>query len=134
MASLRYSAAEESEDTLNSFTSHTKQPSVVSRFPGHSALQKIVERRCDGTPSSHSSDHRTGVDSPDSAVSLGAPQSQFIDEDIEFLVLTQRQPGFRRSWCEEVGVVKRVHLLSGEVRRVATALKVVEEVQDIEDE
>ena len=32
--------------------------------------------------------------------------------------------------CEEVGVVKRVHLLSGEVRRVATALKVVEEVQE----
>ena len=32
--------------------------------------------------------------------------------------------------CEEVGVVKRVHLLSSEVRRVATALKVVEEVQE----
>ena len=32
--------------------------------------------------------------------------------------------------CEEVGVVKRVHLLSGEVRRVATALKIVEEVQE----
>ena len=32
--------------------------------------------------------------------------------------------------CEEVGVVKRVHLLSGEVRRVATALNVVEEVQE----
>ena len=31
--------------------------------------------------------------------------------------------------CEEVGVVKRVHLLSGEVRRVATALKEVKEVQ-----
>ena len=67
MASLRYSAAEESEDTLNSFTSHTKQPSVVSRFPGHSALKKIVERRCGGTPSSHSSEHRTGAGSPDSA-------------------------------------------------------------------
>ena len=32
--------------------------------------------------------------------------------------------------CEEVGVVKRVHLLSSEVRRVATALMVVEEVQE----
>ena len=32
--------------------------------------------------------------------------------------------------CEEVGVVKGVHLLAGEVRRVATALKVVEEVQE----
>ena len=32
--------------------------------------------------------------------------------------------------CEEIGVVKGVHLLSGEVRRVATALKVVEEVQE----
>ena len=32
--------------------------------------------------------------------------------------------------CEEVGVDKRVHLLSGEVRRVATALKVVKEVQE----
>ena len=31
--------------------------------------------------------------------------------------------------CEDVGVVQRVHLLSGEVRKVATALKVVEEVQ-----
>ena len=40
--------------------------------------------------------------------------------------------------CEEVGVVKRVHLLSSEVRSVTTALKVVEEVQEevqeIEDE
>ena len=32
--------------------------------------------------------------------------------------------------CQEEGVVKRVHLLSSEVRRVATALKVVEEVQE----
>ena len=32
--------------------------------------------------------------------------------------------------CEEVGVVKGVHLLSGEVRSVTTALKVVEEVQE----
>ena len=40
--------------------------------------------------------------------------------------------------CEEVGVVNGVHLLSGEVRSVTTALKVVEEVQkevqEIEDE
>ena len=40
--------------------------------------------------------------------------------------------------CEEVGVVKGVHLLSGEVRSVTAALKVVEEVQEevqeIEDE
>ena len=46
--------------------------------------------------------------------------------------------GFGLITCEEVGVVKRVHLLSGEVRSVATALKVVEEVQEevqeIEDE
>ena len=33
-------------------------------------------------------------------------------------------------FCEEVGVVKGVHLLSGEVRSVTTALKVVEEVQE----
>ena len=33
--------------------------------------------------------------------------------------------------CEEVGAVKGVHLISGEVRRVATALKVVEEVQEV---
>ena len=32
--------------------------------------------------------------------------------------------------CEEVGVVKSVNLLSGKVRRVTTALKVVEEVQE----
>ena len=32
--------------------------------------------------------------------------------------------------CEEVGVVSGVHLLSGEVRSVSTALKVVEEVQE----
>ena len=42
------------------------------------------------------------------------------------------------SWCEEVGFVSRVHLLSSEVRSVTTALKVVEEVQEevqeIEDE
>ena len=41
-------------------------------------------------------------------------------------------------FCEEVGFVSRVHLLSGEVRSVTTALKVVEEVQEevreIEDE
>ena len=32
--------------------------------------------------------------------------------------------------CEEAGVVRGVHTLSGEVRSVTTALKVVEEVQD----
>ena len=32
--------------------------------------------------------------------------------------------------CEGVGLVKGVHLLSGEVRSVTTALKVVEEVQE----
>ena len=46
--------------------------------------------------------------------------------------------GKKQLFCEEVGVVKGVHLLSGEVRSVATALKVVEEVQEevqeIEDE
>ena len=40
--------------------------------------------------------------------------------------------------CEEVGVVKGVHLLSADVRSVTAALKVVEEVQEevqeIEDE
>ena len=40
--------------------------------------------------------------------------------------------------CEEAGFVSRIHLLSGEVRSVTTALKVVEEVQEglqeIEDE
>ena len=36
--------------------------------------------------------------------------------------------------CEEVGFVSRVHLLSGEVRSVTTALKVVEEVQEEEQE
>ena len=40
--------------------------------------------------------------------------------------------------CEEVGVVKGVHLLSGDVRSVSTALKLVEEVQEevqeVEDE
>ena len=38
------------------------------------------------------------------------------------------------SKCEEVGFVSRVHLLSGEVRSVTTALKVVEEVQEEEHE
>ena len=32
--------------------------------------------------------------------------------------------------CEKVGVVKRVHTLLGGVHRLATALKVVEEVQE----
>ena len=36
--------------------------------------------------------------------------------------------------CEEVGVVNGVHLLSGEVRSVTTALKVVQEVQEEEQE
>ena len=40
--------------------------------------------------------------------------------------------------CEEMGVVKRVHTLLGGVHRLATALKVVEEVQkevqEIKDE
>ena len=40
--------------------------------------------------------------------------------------------------CGEVGVVRRVHFLSSEVRSVTSALKVVEEVQEevqeIEDE
>ena len=40
----------------------------------------------------------------------------------------------RVCFCEEVGVVKGVHLISGEVRSVATALKVVEEVQEVKDE
>ena len=35
--------------------------------------------------------------------------------------------------CEEVGVVNGVQLLSGEVRSVTTALKVVEEVQGARD-
>ena len=43
-----------------------------------------------------------------------------------------------RRECEEVGLVSRVYLLSGEVRSVTTALKDVEEVQEglqeIEDE
>ena len=37
---------------------------------------------------------------------------------------------YASSFCEEVGVVEGVHLLSGKVRSVATALKVVEEVQE----
>ena len=37
---------------------------------------------------------------------------------------------FRLIICEEDEVVRRVHLFSGKVRRVATALKVVEEVQE----
>ena len=37
---------------------------------------------------------------------------------------------FGRITCEEVGVVNGVHLLSGEVRTVTAALKVVEEVQE----
>ena len=40
--------------------------------------------------------------------------------------------------CEEVGVVKGIHLFSSEVRSFTTALKVVEErqeeVQEIKDE
>ena len=36
--------------------------------------------------------------------------------------------------CEEVGVVKRVHTLLGGVHMLATALKIVEEVQEIKDE
>ena len=39
-------------------------------------------------------------------------------------------PDFCTSCCEEVGVVKRVHTRLGRVHRLATALKVVEEVQE----
>ena len=38
--------------------------------------------------------------------------------------------GSRDGNCEEVGVVKRVHTLSGGVHRLATSLKEVEEVQE----
>ena len=38
--------------------------------------------------------------------------------------------GFGLITCEQVGVVKGVHVLSGEARSVTTALKVVEEVQE----
>ena len=39
------------------------------------------------------------------------------------------------TFCEEVGVAKRVHTLLGGVHRLATALKVVEEVQEeVQDE
>ena len=55
------------------------------------------DARCGGTPCSHSPKQRTGADSPDTK-SLEAQQSQFIDEDIEIPVSTQRQPKFRRSW------------------------------------
>ena len=36
--------------------------------------------------------------------------------------------------CEDVGVVKRVHTLLGGVHRLATALKLVEQLQDEEQE
>ena len=44
--------------------------------------------------------------------------------------ITKQKIFFFFEGCEEVGVVKIVHLFPGEVRRVATALKVVEEVQE----
>ena len=52
---------------------------------------------------------------------------------------TERPEAWRRVMlCEEVGVVKGVHLLSGEVRSVTAALNVVEEmqeeVQEVKDE
>ena len=46
------------------------------------------------------------------------------------IVSRVKSPPAVSSCREEVGVVKRVHLLSGEVRRVAVALEVVEEVQE----
>ena len=56
----------------------------------------------------------------------------------EYVIKKGRPHGHRYGKCEEVGFVSRVHLLSGEVRSVTTALKVVEEVQEevqeIEDE
>ena len=76
-----------------------KQPSVVARSPQTQCTQQDRGTvRCEGTLSSHSSKQRTSPDSPDSAKSLEAQQAQFIDEDIEILVSTQRQPRFIRSW------------------------------------
>ena len=75
-----------------------KQPSVVQDPKTQCTQQDREDARCDGTPSSHSSQQRTGADSPDSALSLKAQQSQFIDEATVTAVSAQRQPGFRRSW------------------------------------
>ena len=65
---------------------------------------------------------------------LWGGQGLCVGLDISFIEVV----GVGLMTCEEVGVVKRVHLLSGEVRSVTAALKVVEEVQEevqeIEDE
>ena len=46
------------------------------------------------------------------------------------VVLHLRAVPLLQDVCEEVGVVKRVHTLLGGMHRLATALKVVEEVQE----
>ena len=57
---------------------------------------------------------------------LWVGQGLCVGLDVSLLVVI----GVRLITCDDVGVVKTVHLFSGEVRRVATALKVVEEVQE----
>ena len=49
---------------------------------------------------------------------------------IYYYPLNKEDFDFTQTRCEEVGVVKRVHTLFGGVHRLATAIKVVEEVQE----
>ena len=65
--------------------SHTagRQETTISRIkiPQTQCTQQDGgDARCDGTPSSHPPTQHRGADGPDSAQSLEAQQSQFIDE------------------------------------------------------
>ena len=65
---------------------------------------------------------------------LWVGQGSCVGLDVSLLEVV----GVGLTTCDEVGVVKRVHTLSGGVPRLGTALKVVEEVleevQEIKDE
>ena len=60
-----------------------RQETTISRIKipqTQCTQQDRGDARCDGTPSSHSSEQRTGADGPDSAQSSEGQQSQYIDE------------------------------------------------------
>ena len=72
------------KDTRNNHQSYQDLPNTVH---SRRSLRRHVRRNAG-----------TGPDSLDSSQNLEVQQWQFIDEDIETLVSTQRQPGFRKSW------------------------------------
>ena len=88
------------KSTANCRQTESNQPSVKETGNNHQPYQDPQtqctqqdrgDARCGGTLFSLSSKQRTGPDGPDSAKSMEAQQSQFIDEGIEIPVSAQLQ-------------------------------------------